>query len=246
MSQVSFSIVIPARYESTRLPGKPLCDIAGKTLVQHVYERACESDAEQVLIAADDQRIIECCEGFGARAVLTSTKHPSGTDRLAEVAQIEGWSDDQIVVNLQGDEPLMPALLINQAAINLAQDRDSVISTFCREFANQDDFENPNCVKVVFNEQQQALYFSRAPIPHDRSGLAHTSAYHHVGMYAYRVSYLKKFAASAPTRLEQLETLEQLRALELGEKIRVDVTELDTGIGVDTPADLEQVRQMFS
>ncbi len=245
MSQPSFNIVIPARYHSTRLPAKALCDIAGKSLIERVYERACESDAERVLVAADDQRIIDCCKEFGADVMLTSTEHPSGTDRLAEVAQLEQWSDDQIVVNLQGDEPLMPAELINQVANNLALDNQAAIATFCKEFESQDDFQNPNCVKVVFNQHQHALYFSRAPIPHDRDQESSQPAYHHLGLYAYRVGYLKKFAQSAPTKLEQLEKLEQLRALELGERIHVDVTDLDVGLGVDTEADLEQVRRLF-
>ena len=245
MSQRSFNIVIPARYDSTRLPAKALCDIAGKTLIQRVYERACESDADQVLVAADDQRIIDCCHDFGAKVLLTSTEHPSGTDRLAEVAQREQWSDDQIVVNLQGDEPLMPAALINQVANNLALDSQAAIATFCKEFETLADFQNPNCVKVVFNQQQHALYFSRAPVPYDRDEESSHPAHHHLGLYAYRAGHLEKFAQSASTRLEQLEKLEQLRALELGEKIHVDVTDLDVGIGVDTEADLEQVRRLF-
>lgn len=245
MSQAAYSIVIPSRYHSTRLPAKALCDIAGKPLIQHVYERACESDAESVLIATDDERIKDACLAFDAEVLLTAKDHPSGTDRLAEVAAIKGWADDRIIVNLQGDEPLLPPVLLNQVACSLADTETAAMATFCRQFSQVEDFENPNCVKVVFDQHNMALYFSRSSIPHNRDGVSTFSAYHHIGLYAYRAGYLKKFTQSPPGKLEQLEQLEQLRALEMGQQIRVDVTELDTGIGVDTPADLEQARRLL-
>ena len=246
MSIAPYVICIPARYQSTRLPGKPLCDIAGKPLIQRVYEQACQSHAESVVVATDDQRIADVCESISAEVVMTSADHPSGTDRLAEVAAAKGWDDAQIVVNLQGDEPFMPAQLLDQVAQSLADADECAMATLCKPLANSADINNPNCVKVVLGVSQRALYFSRAAVGFDRDQQTESGAYHHLGLYAYRVAYLKKFAASLPTPLEQKERLEQLRALEMGESIYVDITTQSTGIGIDTAADLEQARGYFT
>lgn len=246
MSSVPYVICIPARYQATRLPGKPLSDIAGKPLIQRVYEQACQSQAVSVLVATDDQRIAAACESFSAEVVMTSPDHPSGTDRLAEVAAKKGWDGNQIVVNLQGDEPFMPPKLLDQVAQSLADANDCAMATLCKPLANSEDINNPNCVKVVLGLSQRALYFSRAAVGFDRDQKNASGAYHHLGLYAYRVTYLKKFAASSPTPLEQKERLEQLRALEMGESIYVGITTESTGIGIDTSADLEKARAAFS
>jgi len=247
VSTAPYVICIPARYQSSRLPGKPLCDIAGKSLIQRVYEQATQSQAESVLIATDDQRIADACKLFSAEVVMTSSDHPSGTDRLAEVAAQKGWDDNQIVVNLQGDEPFMPSQLLDLVAQSLARANDCAMATLCKPLNEDgDDINNPNCVKVVLGVSQRALYFSRAAVGFDRDKKGQSGAYHHLGLYAYRVAYLKKFAASSPTPLEQKERLEQLRALEMGESIYVDITTQNTGLGIDTAADLEQAREIVA
>jgi len=246
VSHAPYVICIPSRFQSTRLPGKPLCDLAGKPLIQRVYEQANLSNASSVLVATDDKRIADVCAGFAAEVVMTAANHPSGTDRLAEVARAKQWDDEQIVVNLQGDEPFMPAALLDQVADSLSQAQDCAIATLCKPLVDHDDFAKPDCVKVVLDQNHRALYFSRAPIPCDRDGSNDASGYQHLGLYAYRVGYLKKFARSKPTPLEQLERLEQLRALELGESIHVDITTLSTGVGIDTEDDLQQARQLLS
>lgn len=245
-----FKVVIPARFASTRLPGKPLLDIAGKPMVQHVYERALESDAEEVVIATDDERIRQVAEGFGARVVMTHEKHPSGTDRLQEVVQVLGWPDDEIVVNVQGDEPLIPPAVINQVARNLHQHSGAGIATLAEPVADAQQFFNPNVVKLVRDEDGYALYFSRAPIPWPRDAFAvsrdvlpsDSPFFRHLGIYAYRVRFLHAFVRWSPAPLEQLESLEQLRALHHGVRIHVDVCECELPQGVDTAEDLERVR----
>jgi 3-deoxy-manno-octulosonate cytidylyltransferase (CMP-KDO synthetase) len=239
-----FAVVIPARFASVRLPGKPLCDIAGKPMIQHVYERGCESAASEVVIATDDERIAAAGESFGAVVCMTSDHHESGSERIAEVADLMDWDDDRIVVNLQGDEPAMPARLIDQCAALLG-DATADIATLASPFRSLDDFLNPNCVKVVRNVNGHAIYFSRATIPFPRDAgseeRARRAALHHHGIYAYRCGVLRRLVAAEPSELEVSERLEQLRALSLGMAIAVGVPEVPPGAGVDTPEDLQRV-----
>lgn len=235
-----FAVVIPSRYASTRLPGKPLIDIGGQPMIQHVWERGVESRASEVVIATDDERIAEAAEGFGALVCMTSSDHASGTDRIAEVADVLDWSDDKIVVNLQGDEPSMPSSLIDHCA-GLLDDAAADIATLASPFLSDDDFANPNCVKVVRDVHDHAIYFSRAAIPYARGGslaTAREAALHHHGIYAYRCGVLRQFVAAAPSELETNEQLEQLRALSLGMTIVVGVPETRPGVGVDVEADI--------
>ncbi len=236
-----FVVVIPARYASTRLPGKPLREINGRPMLEHVFERGAESEAREVVIATDDDRIAEAAEVFGARVCMTGNQHRSGTERIAEVCDLLDWDDDRIVVNLQGDEPTMPAALINQCASLLA-DSDADIATLASPIASREDFENPNVVKVVLDDAGDALYFSRASIPYARGEIdpdeARNLALHHHGIYAYRCGVLRRLVAAKPSRLERCEQLEQLRALALGMTIRVAVPVERPGAGVDTEADL--------
>lgn len=257
---MSFTVVIPARYASTRLPGKPLADLAGKPMVQHVYERACASRAERVVIATDDDRIRSACAGFGAEVVMTSPDHASGTDRLEEVARALGFDPEHRVVNVQGDEPLIPAGLINQVADNLERYPEAAIATLCERLHDPEAVFNPNVVKVVFDHQGMAHYFSRAPIPWARdrwqegSPLSGKDAslpdgvgfFRHIGIYGYRASVLGEFVAWPPAPTEKVESLEQLRALYNGARIHVDVAVEKPPAGVDTEADLERLRQWFS
>ncbi len=250
---MAFTVVIPARYASTRLPGKALVDIAGKPMVQHVYERASESRAERVVVATDDERIASAVEGFGGTPVMTSPDHPSGTDRIEEVVRLLGLDDDARVVNVQGDEPLIPATVIDQVAENLAAHPDAGIATLCEPIDSIGDFINPNIVKLVADDNGLALYFSRAPIPWDRDGFSAGSgsgevpanARRHLGIYAYRVSLLKQFVDWPPAQLEQYESLEQLRALANGARIHVADAAAAVPPGVDTAADLEAVRSLI-
>ena len=257
MSQSSnslrFKVVIPARYGSTRLPGKPLLAIAGKPMVQHVYERALESGAEEVWIATDDERIVEAAEGFSANVRMTSSEHRSGTDRIGEVAKGQGWSDDAIVVNLQGDEPLMPQRLVHQAAAGLNDNPEAVMSTLAARIHTTAELFDPHVVKVVTDARGFAHYFSRAPIPWDRDAFAVTTEelpersehYRHIGLYAYRVGYLDTYAGLEPCQLEEMESLEQLRVIWHGDRIFVaEALELP-GHGVDTAADLERVAALM-
>lgn len=236
-----FVIVIPSRYASTRLPGKPLREINGKTMLEHVYERGTESAAREVVIATDDERIAEAAEVFGARVCMTGNQHRSGTERIAEVCDLMDWDDDKIVVNLQGDEPTMPAALIDQCA-GLLQQSSADIATLASPVASQDDFENPNVVKVVLADNGNAIYFSRAAIPYARVGdhltEARSAALHHHGIYAYRCGVLRRLVAAEPSDIEVCEQLEQLRALSLGMTIRVAVPVERPGPGVDTEEDL--------
>jgi 3-deoxy-manno-octulosonate cytidylyltransferase (CMP-KDO synthetase) len=244
-----FVVVIPARYASVRLPGKPLREIAGKPMLQHVYERGLESGAKDVIIATDDQRIEQAAMDFGAGCCMTSADHQSGTDRLAEVARKYDWPDDQVIINLQGDEPLLPPALIQQCAALLDDDRAD-IATLASPIDSQSDFDNPNVVKAVVDYDGFALYFSRAAIPYSRLAenpeRARACALHHHGIYAYRNSVLQEFVAAGPAPLEIAERLEQLRALALGMKIKVGVPSLKPGPGVDTEEDLAAVEKLLS
>jgi len=242
-----FHVVIPARYGSTRLPGKPLLDIGGRPMIQWVVDAACRSSATEVLVATDDARIAAAVadpRGHGSPAVLTRADHPSGTDRIAEVARLRGWSDDTIVVNVQGDEPQIPPALIDQVANLLVRDSRADLATLCTPIENAEEFANPNVVKVVSSADGAALYFSRAPIPHvrDADTAGHAGAFRHLGIYAYRVSALLRLTALPVSRLEALEKLEQLRALEAGMRIAVAVASARPGVGVDTPEDIERLR----
>lgn len=242
-------IVIPARYASTRLPGKPLLELAGKPMIQHVYERAIAVDGfAEVVIATDDERIQWMCESFGASVSMTSTEHETGSDRLAEVVSLRGWSDDQIVVNLQGDEPLTPTANLTQLAYNLQQHPEAAIATLSAPIDNDEDFNNPNIVKLVKDDMNMALYFSRAPIPYQRERYEPLSSYalRHIGMYAYRASFLKAFAQLEPAPVERLEKLEQLRALYHGYMIHVDSATEVPSHGVDTQEDIQRVSELLA
>jgi 3-deoxy-manno-octulosonate cytidylyltransferase (CMP-KDO synthetase) len=240
----NFVVVIPARYASERLPGKPLRTIHGKSMIEHVYRRGVESDAREVVIATDDERIAEAGETFGATVCMTSDQHRSGSERIAEVADIMDWPDSAVVVNLQGDEPAMPASLINQCAA-LLDDADVDISTLASPLSCREDFDNPNVVKVVLNYDGDAIYFSRAAIPYPRSPGASASAMdaalHHHGIYGYRCGVLREFVNAVPSPLELAEQLEQLRALSLGMRIRVGQPAERPGRGVDTEEDLAAI-----
>ena len=249
----AYTVVIPARYASTRLPGKPLQDIAGKPMIRHVWEQACKSGAQRVVVATDDQRILEACKGFGAEALLTQVEHNSGTDRLAEVAQKLGLPADAIVVNVQGDEPLIPPSVIDQVARNLAGHPEAAIATLAEPISDPQALFNPNVVKVLSDIDGLALAFSRAPLPwardefaHDRDALPPGVPYRrHIGIYAYRAGFLADFVAWGPCWLENTECLEQLRALWHGKRIHVaDAVEAPPA-GVDTAEDLERVRKLL-
>ena len=249
-----FIVVIPARYASSRLPGKPLQDIAGKPMVQHVWEQARRSAAQRVLIATDDARIVEAWQAFGAEVLLTRADHESGTDRLAEVATQLGLSADAIVVNVQGDEPLIPPAIIDQVAANLATNPQAAIATLAEPIQDAETFFNPNAVKVVSDCNGLALTFSRAPLPWARDvfavdrtrlpeGVPHRR---HIGIYAYRAGFLHDFVAWGPCWLEQSECLEQLRALWHGVRIHVEDALESPPTGVDTPEDLARVRRILA
>lgn len=248
---MTFKVVIPARFASRRLPGKPLLDIAGKPMIQWVVDAAYASQADEVWVATDDERIRAAVV---ERAVMTRADHVSGTDRIAEVAMHKGWSDEVIVVNVQGDEPQLAPALINQVAALLLQDSRAEIATLCTPITELAEFMNPNAVKVAFDDQSAALYFSRAPIPWSRDsapgGLetqrSCEGAYRHLGIYAYRVGALKRMTTLPPGRLEQLEKLEQLRALQAGMRIAIAVAVEPPPAGVDTPDDLARVRELFA
>jgi 3-deoxy-manno-octulosonate cytidylyltransferase (CMP-KDO synthetase) len=235
-------IVIPARYDSSRLPGKMLLPVAGRPLLQWTYEQARRSAIPHVLIATDDERIASSARDFGANVVMTSAHHVSGTDRIAEVAQQLGWPDSDIIVNLQGDEPLMPAALIDQVAQLLVHHTQASIATLAVGALTSAQFRDPNVVKVVLDEQYRALYFSRAPIPCDRDGgEGHRLALRHIGIYAYRVAALRKLTQLVPHPLEQCEKLEQLRALAHGLTIQVAIAAVTPGPDVNTAEDLQRL-----
>lgn len=254
-----FSVLIPARMASSRLPNKPLADIAGLPMVVRVAQRAMRSNARQVVVAADDERIVAACTHHGVQALLTRQDHVSGSDRLAEACQLLGLSDEAVVVNVQGDEPLIEPTLIDQVAQLLIDRPEASMSTAAHAISQLVDFCNPNVVKVVTDARQMALYFSRAPIPWWRDGqnpsagqggapfteLPNPPPLRHVGIYAYRAGFLAQFPQLPPAPIEQLESLEQLRAMWHGHRIAVHTTEQAPGPGVDTPEDLQRVRALL-
>ena len=240
-----FQIVIPARYASTRLPGKPLLAIAGKPMLQWVYERARRSRAQNVVIATDDERISAAAHAFGAQVQMTSPAHQSGTDRIAEVARKAGWAEHDIIVNVQGDEPLMPPALIDQVALLLGAHPQAHIATLATPLLSAAQLSEPNVVKVVTDPRGRALYFSRAGIPHDRDHGGIARARRHLGIYAYRAGALQQLASLLPTPLEQLEKLEQLRALENGMEIRVADAHEVPGPDVNAPEDVARVEALL-
>ncbi len=258
-----FHVVIPARHASTRLPGKPLLPIAGKPMIVRVAEQAAQSGAQQIWIATDHHAIANVVHEHGFKACLTREDHASGTDRLAEVVAQRGWSDDTIVVNVQGDEPLIPPALIHAVAAHLHQHPECAIATACHAIHDEAALRNPNIVKAVLDKDSNALYFSRAPIPYPRDAFLPSPAcgrgvggegalpaglpvLRHIGIYAYRVSFLRAYSQLAPCALEQFEALEQLRALYHGYKIGVFITDDAPPGGVDTEQDLHAVRAIFA
>jgi 3-deoxy-manno-octulosonate cytidylyltransferase (CMP-KDO synthetase) len=249
---VGFTVLIPARLASTRLPDKPLADIAGRPMVVRVAERALKSAAIRVVVAADSTRIIEACAAHGVEAVRTRADHPSGSDRLAEACELLGLAGQDVVVNVQGDEPLIDPALIDAVAALLEACPGASMSTAAHPIAHFSEFTNPNVVKTVLDAQGLALYFSRAPIPWWRDGFAAGSQalpeprpLRHVGIYGYRAGFLRLFPQLEPAPMEQAEALEQLRAMWHGHRIAVHVTASAPGVGVDTPQDLERVRALW-
>jgi 3-deoxy-manno-octulosonate cytidylyltransferase (CMP-KDO synthetase) len=243
-----FHVIIPARFSASRLPGKPLLAVGDRPLIQWVWQRARASEAASVIIATDDVRIRDAAQGFGAECLMTSAKHASGTDRIAEVVRAKGFAADDIVVNLQGDEPMMPARAVNEVAAALHAQPQTDIATAVAPIRSLAEFLDPSCVKALRGRDGQALYFSRAPVPWPRDSVSagrpteYAGAWRHIGIYAYRVRSLLQFAAWAPTPLEETEKLEQLRALEHGMRIHLAVLSEAPPAGVDTPEDLERVR----
>ena len=257
MTDNIFNVVIPARYGSSRLPGKPLKIIAGRTMVQRVYENALKAGGNDIIVATDDQRIIDEINKFNGSAIMTSTEHKTGTDRIAEVCNTKKWSDDTIIVNLQGDEPGIDAELIKTVATALADNPEAGIATLATPIKDPEDLFNPNAVKVVCALDGMALYFSRAPIPYVRDNFkdittvpatlpSHITFLRHLGLYAYRVSSLKKISQAHSVQIEQAESLEQLRAMAMGIKIHISITEKSPLHGVDTEDDLKRVKSFFN
>ena len=244
-------IVIPARFASSRLPGKPLLEIHGRPMILRVVDQAKKvAGFDDLCVATDDERIAEVCRAEGVDVVITSADHPSGTDRLSEVARIKGWASEDIIVNVQGDEPLLPAQLVQQVAQLLESQPESSMSTLCEPIHSLDEFHRDSIVKVVMSKYNQALYFSRATIPYDRDGAKqevqqlHHQAYRHLGLYAYRVNLLQEYVSWDMGVLEKLESLEQLRVLENGHRIAIAVAEANLPPGVDTQADLDRLNEM--
>ena len=249
-----YTVIIPARMASSRLPDKPLADIAGLPMVVRVAQRAAQSAARRVVVAADDPRVVSACQAHGIEALLTRQDHVSGSDRLAEACEQLGLPDDDLVVNVQGDEPLLPPALIDDVARVLAERPEASMGTAAHAIHELAEFTNPNVVKVVMDARQLALYFSRAPIAWWRDGqqdggfkaLPSPAPLRHIGIYSYRAGFLRQFPNLPPAPIETLESLEQLRALWHGHRIAVHVTEAAPGPGVDTPADLERVRSILA
>lgn len=252
---MGFTVIIPARYASSRFPGKPLALLQGRPMIQHVYERACESEAARVLVATDDQRIADVARGFGAEVCMTSADHPSGTDRLQQVVKDLGYYADDIVVNVQGDEPMIPPRIINQVAHNLMAEPEASIATLSEPITEIDALLNPNVVKVVTDNRGMALYFSRAPMPWPRNSFiadpdktampTDFNWQRHIGIYAYRVKLLNDFVKWPPAALEETECLEQLRAMWNGARIHVAEADEQPPTGVDTPEDLERLQKLL-
>jgi 3-deoxy-manno-octulosonate cytidylyltransferase (CMP-KDO synthetase) len=253
VSDVSFTVVIPARYASSRFPGKPLIDLGGKPMVVRVAERALQSGAARVVVATDDARIEAACVAHRLSVLMTRSDHATGTDRLSEVVAALGLPDDAIVVNVQGDEPLIPPQVISRAATHLAASPDAAIATLCHRIHDVVDVVSPNVVKCVLNEQGEALYFSRAPIPFDRDRWSHKildvddnlPVYRHIGLYAYKAKFLRAFPGLAMPAIERFEALEQLRALAHGFRIAVLTVDEPLPPGVDTPEDYERMKASF-
>jgi 3-deoxy-manno-octulosonate cytidylyltransferase (CMP-KDO synthetase) len=250
---VEFHVVIPARFASTRLPGKMLKDLHGRPMIWHVVERAAESGASSVHVATDDTRISDALVGSGCEVVMTSPRHGSGTERLAEACERIGFDAGTIIVNVQGDEPLIPSVLISQCANLLARNPSAAIATLCHRIHSPDEVLDPNVVKVVFDISGRALWFSRAPIPFERGGFerdfgqsGHAEHWRHIGIYAYSAAAIARYVALAPCAEERSEVLEQLRALHHGEEIRVAPALEMPGPGIDTEQDLEQVRRQMA
>ncbi|NOJ22219.1 3-deoxy-manno-octulosonate cytidylyltransferase [Vibrio coralliilyticus] len=248
---MSFTVVIPARYESTRLPGKPLADIGGKPMIQWVYEQSLQAGAEKVVVATDDARVESAVQAFGGVVCMTSSEHESGTERLAEVVKVMNIPDEHVIVNVQGDEPLIPPAIITQVANNLANSQ-APMATLAVEISHEDEVFNPNAVKVLTDKDGYAMYFSRATIPWDRDNFANGGKMiaqplmRHIGIYAYRAGFINTYINWEPTALEKIESLEQLRVLWYGEKIHVEVAKQAPPAGVDTPEDLEVVRKLIA
>lgn len=248
---MSFTVVIPARYQSTRLPGKPLADIGGKPMIQWVHEQALQAGADKVIVATDDSRVEQAVKAFGGEVCMTSPDHESGTERLAEVVEKMSIPDDHIIVNVQGDEPLIPPSIIAQVANNLAKSQ-APMATLAVEIEDEAEVFNPNAVKVITDKDGYAMYFSRATIPWDRDNFAARPQaivqplMRHIGIYAYRAGFINTYINWQPTALEKIECLEQLRVLWYGEKIHVEVAKEAPAAGVDTPEDLEVVRNIIA
>jgi len=248
-----FSIIIPARYQSTRLPGKVLANIDGKPMVQHVYERAKAAGAQRIIIAVDDPRVMEACEKFGADVCMTSLTHQTGTERIAEVVAEKGFDEDEIIVGLQGDEPFLPSSLISLLADNLAAHDQVKMATLAAPLKNAEELFNPNVVKVQLNYRHYAMTFTRAPLPWDRDQFAKMTShetlkladayYRHIGLYAYRAGFLDTYVTLPTNNYETLESLEQLRVLYQGYKIHVGVTNILVPPGIDTPEDLARANR---
>ncbi len=251
---MSFKVVIPARFASTRLPGKPLAEIDGRPMIWHVHRRALESGAEEVVIATDHPEVEAAARGFGATVCMTSPDHRSGTERLSEVIERNGWCDETIIVNLQGDEPLMPPALIRQVATNLEAHPGAGVATLCERITTAAELFDPHAVKVIFDREGMAIYFSRAPIPWDRDAFSITTEtlpgrslhYRHIGLYAYRAALVKAYVTWPACALEEMESLEQLRVLWHGHRIHVEEAVEKTPPGVDTEEDLARVRALLS
>lgn len=245
----AYHIVIPARYASTRFPGKPLIEINGKTMLEHVYHVAKKSSASSIVIATDDQRIVDAAKTFCDNVLMTSDQHQSGTDRLAEVCQIKQWKDDEIVVNLQGDEPLTPPELLHQVADNLHEFTQASVATLTTPLNDISDINDPNIVKVVSDINGYALYFSRASIPFQRDSgdLRISNQYQrHLGIYAYRVGFLNAYSQMPQCDLETIEKLEQLRAMYHGHRIHTQIATKLPGPGIDTPDDLQKINSLLT
>jgi len=243
---MSYDVFVPARFAATRLPGKPLLEAGGKPLIQWVYEAARRGAAERVVIATDDERVLQAARAFGAEACMTGPQHASGTDRIHEAAELLGLDPARVIINLQGDEPRVPAVLLDRVARALLDSPDASVATAAHAIDNPAELDNPNVVKVVRDRLGNALYFSRSRIPYPRQASPDSPVYRHLGIYAYRFDYLRRFAARPASVLERTESLEQLRVLEYGDRVAVHLSEAAVPPGIDTPDDLERFRRELS